>query len=105
MERKIQSVLYKWKAASKRLPLLLQGARQVGKTHSLLNFGKEHYRNVVYLNFESNPELHAIFDASISPGKLIPQLSILSGTSIFEEETLIFFDEIQNCERALTSLK
>jgi len=105
LERKIESVLLRWKSSRNRLPLLVQGARQVGKTHSLLTFGKKQYRNLAYFNFESNPELHALFETSLSPKKLLSQLSILSGNEIFEEETLIFFDEIQNCERALTSLK
>jgi uncharacterized protein len=105
MERKIHQKLINWKKKPGRLPLILQGARQVGKTYCLLQFGKTNYRNVAYFNFESNPELDFIFKQNLSPAKLLPQLAILAGTEIFEEETLIIFDEIQSCETALTSLK
>lgn len=105
MERKIYQTLTNWKQNPGRLPLILQGARQVGKTYCLLHFGKANYRNLAYFNFESNPELHIIFKQSLLPSKLLPQLAILAGTEIFEEETLIIFDEIQSCEAALTSLK
>ncbi|HBX53521.1 MAG TPA: ATPase [Bacteroidales bacterium] len=105
MERKIFEHLLKWKKSKQRLPLLLQGARQVGKTHSLLKFGKEQYKNVVYFNFESNPDLHSLFNNSLAPSRLIPQLSLLSSSEIFPEDSLLIFDEIQSCERAITSLK
>lgn len=105
MERKINKTLHIWKKSNTRLPLILQGARQVGKTFTLLQFGKDNYRNVAYFNFESNPELHAVFERDITPATLLPQLMLLSNQTIFIEETLIIFDEIQACERALTSLK
>lgn len=105
MERKIDKLLKTWKESRSRLPLILQGARQVGKTFTLLQFGKTSYRNVAYFNFENNPELSMIFARDISPAQLLPQLMLLSNQTIFEENTLIIFDEIQSCERALTSLK
>lgn len=105
MERKISKTLHVWKKSTTRHPLILQGARQVGKTFSLLQFGKDNYRNVAYFNFESNPELHAVFEKDITPATLLPQLMLISNQTIFIEETLIIFDEIQACERALTSLK
>jgi predicted AAA+ superfamily ATPase len=105
MERKIAAILKTWKDSSARLPLILQGARQVGKTFALLKFGKSHYRNVAYFNFENNPELHSVFDRDISPAHILPQLMLLANQTIFEANTLIIFDEIQACERALTSLK
>ena len=85
--------------------LLLQGARQVGKTYSILEFGRTHYDNVAYFNFETNPKLNETFEESISPDYLIPILSHIAGQTIVKEETLIVFDEVQLCERALTSLK
>lgn len=105
MKRKIMKWLVDWKNSSNRKPLILQGARQVGKTYSALIFGKKYYDSVVYFNFENNSELIKIFERDLEPERIIRELSINSGKSIFKEKTLIFFDEIQACERALTSLK
>ena len=105
MERKIIKSLIEWKNSRNRKPLILQGARQVGKTYSTLTFGKEYYKNVVYFNFENNTDLGAIFERNLDPERIIKNLSVISGKSIEKEDTLIFFDEIQACERALTSLK
>ena len=97
--------LEEWKENAHRKPLILQGARQVGKTYSILEFGRTHYENVAYFNFETNPRLNKTFDENISPEYLIPILSHISGQTIVREKTLIVFDEVQLCERALTSLK
>jgi len=105
MYRKISIYLKTWKNNPYRKPLILQGARQVGKTYSILAFGREEYENVAYFNFETNPNLSKTFDESIEPSYLIPLLSHISGQSIIKEKTLIVFDEVQLCERALTSLK
>ena len=105
MERKITKYFIEWKNSPYRKPLILKGARQVGKTYSILEFGREHYANVAYFNFETNPGLNRTFDESIEPSHLIPLLSRISGQTIIKEKTLIVFDEIQLCERALTSLK
>ncbi|AVQ39206.1 ATPase [Clostridium botulinum] len=105
MKRKVMKWLIDWKNSSNRKPLILQGARQVGKTYSALYFGKQYYDSVVYFNFENNSELIKIFERDLEPERIIRELSINSGKSIFKEKTLIFFDEIQACERALTSLK
>ena len=83
----------------------MQGARQVGKTYSILEFGRTHYENVAYFNFETNPRLADTFEESISPDYLVPVLSHIAGQTIVREKTLIIFDEVQLCERALTSLK
>ena len=85
--------------------MILQGARQVGKTYSILEFGRTYYENVAYFNFETNPKLNATFEENISPEYLIPILSHIAGQTIVREKTLIVFDEMQLCERALTSLK
>jgi len=105
MYRKIMQYLKEWKKSPHRKPLILQGARQVGKTYSVLEFGRTEYENVAYFNFETNPTLNKTFDESISPNYLIPILSHISGQTIVKEKTLIVFDEVQLCERALTSLK
>ncbi len=105
MERKITKYLHEWKKSPYRKPLILQGARQVGKTYSILGFGRDHYDNVAYFNFETNPGLNKTFDESIEPDYLVPILSRLSQQTITKEKTLIVFDEVQLCERALTSLK
>ncbi len=105
MYRKIMTYLEQWKESAYRKPLILQGARQVGKTYSILEFGRTHYDNVAYFNFESNPKLNDTFAENITPDYLIPILSHIAGQTIIKERTLIVFDEVQLCERALTSLK
>ncbi len=105
MYRKIMRYLEAWKDSVHRKPLILQGARQVGKTYSILEFGRTHYENVAYFNFETNPKLNETFEENISPDYLIPILSHIAGQTIVREKTLIVFDEVQLCERALTSLK
>ena len=75
------------------------------KTYSVLEFGRINYENVAYFNFETNPKLNRTFEENISPDYLIPILSHISGQTIVKEKTLIIFDEVQLCERALTSLK
>ncbi len=105
MYRKIVKYLEEWKNSEHRKPLILQGARQVGKTYSILEFGRNFYENVAYFNFETNPRLKSTFDEDISPEYLIPVLSHIAEQTIVKEKTLIVFDEVQLCERALTSLK
>jgi len=103
--RKIMVFLEGWKTNPHRKPLILQGARQVGKTYTALEFGRKHYENVAYFNFETNPKLAETFAESIAPDRLIPVLSHIAGQTIIREKTLIIFDEVQLCERAVTSLK
>jgi hypothetical protein len=105
MDRKISARLKEWKNTPHHKPLLLYGARQVGKTYSVLEFGKRDYKNVAYINFEANAEATKIFKRDLNPSRIIKELSVLSATTILTNETLIFFDEIQVCEQALTSLK
>ena len=105
MERKITAVLNEWRVSKNRLPLIIQGARQVGKTWSVLDFGRRSFRNILYFNFESNKELQNIFERDLSPQRIVKELSVIAGESVFEKDSLIFFDEIQACGRALTSLK
>lgn len=105
MERKIRENLINWKSSKNRKPLIIDGARQVGKTYTTLSFGKEFYKNSVYFNFENSTELQKIFDKDLEPKRIVEELSVFVGQTILKEDTLIIFDEIQACERALTSLK
>ena len=105
MYRKMMAQLQAWKESPRRMPLLLDGARQVGKTYTVLTFGKEQYKNTVYFNMEDSAEIQAIFERDFNIERLIRELSAKAGQSIFPGDTLIIFDEIQACERALTSLK
>lgn len=105
MERKIVKRLIEWKNSTRRMPLLIYGARQVGKTYTALTFGKQHYKNTVYFNLEDSTEVAAIFERDLDPERIVSELSVKYGQSIFKGDTLIIFDEIQACERALTSLK
>lgn len=105
MERKIENKILKWKNSSKRMPLIIKGARQIGKTYTALMIGKKYYKNTVYFNMEDSQELVSIFEKDFDIERIITELSIRSGESIFKNETLIIFDEIQACERALLSLK
>ncbi|HEX2583384.1 MAG TPA: ATP-binding protein [Chlamydiales bacterium] len=94
-----------WKAQVRRKPLILMGARQVGKTFVLKKFGELEYASTVYLNFEDNPRLCKLFDAGLDPKAILKALSIETNTPIIEGETLLIFDEIQECPNALNSLK
>ncbi len=105
MDRKIMGELIKWKKDKDRKPLILRGARQVGKTYILKQFGKENYEGIVYCNFDHDMELHSIFENTKDPASILEQLSFVYGKAIMPEKTLIIFDEIQECPNALNSLK
>lgn len=105
MERTLIEELHNWKDKSDRKPLILRGARQVGKTWLLKDFGKRFFKEVCYINFEQKDMLGAIFKGTLSPKRIIEQLSVYSGKKILPENTLIIFDEVQEMPRALTSLK
>ena len=106
MKRLIIDQLIKWKDSPSRKPLLLKGARQVGKTYTLLDFGRNYYENVVYLHFEGNAEiLKKIFASDLNPKRIIEEISVYAKQTILPNKTLIIFDEIQALEEALTSLK
>ena len=105
MEREIIKDLKKWKEAKNRKPLIIHGARQVGKTYIIKKFGKENYDNIIYVNFETNQEFSSQISDSIDVKYVINKLELFFGEKILPEKTLFFFDEIQANERALTSLK
>ena len=105
MERKIMKELLKWKNDKNRKPLILRGARQVGKTYIIKQFGIENYEGVAYFNFDHDTELYTLFKNTKDPKRILEQLSFIYGKSIMPEKTLIVFDEIQECPDALNSLK
>ncbi|MCH9744527.1 MAG: ATP-binding protein [Gammaproteobacteria bacterium] len=105
MKRYIFKQLQTWKNSKKRKPLILMGARQVGKTYILKAFGAQEYENIVYLNFEDNPDLKKLFDQNLTPAHLIKVIQVEYSTKIKPAETLIFFDEVQECPNALNCLK
>lgn len=97
--------LISWKNKKNRKPLLLYGARQVGKTYLVKKFGEEYFKDVIYVNFETNNFIGKMFEENITPEFIIKNLELTFGKKIEKESTLIFFDEIQKNSRALTSLK
>jgi len=105
MKRFIMDKLINWKNSSTRKPLILKGARQVGKTYILKQFGNENYNSVAYFNFDHDEGLNDLFMNTKDPKRIIKQLILVSGKKIVPSETLIFFDEIQECPNALNSLK
>lgn len=106
MERNIMQELAAWKDMGKsRMPLLLYGVRQVGKTYILREFGDRYFKNSIYINFERMQVAADFFQGELSPDRIVRLLEEYFGQKIVPEETLLIFDEIQACERALTSLK
>ena len=94
-----------WRKKPNRKPLIIQGARQVGKTWLMKEFGSQEYENTVYLNFDVDERLSALFEQNIDPAKIISSIELLMGEKIYAARTLIVFDEVQEVPRALTSLK
>ena len=105
MYRTLMEELRAWKESPDRCPLILRGARQVGKTYLIEEFGKECFENTVEINFEKNPSAIRYFDGDLDPERIVRTLSIAFKTEIKKEKTLIFLDEVQDSPRALTSLK
>lgn len=106
MRRKAQESLKNWSTNPKSKPLLVRGARQVGKTYLIEEFGKTYFKeNFLQFNFEARPELKKIFSGGLEPNEIIPQLELITDKNIADNKTLIFFDEIQACPEALISLR
>jgi len=97
--------LLQWKVRKDRKPLVLRGARQVGKTWLMKEFGKSHYSNSVYFNFDEDDALTSIFETNKNPHRIVELLSIVAGERIEPHTTLLIFDEIQECPAALNALK
>jgi uncharacterized protein len=105
MKRNIDAKLLVWQKNKFRKPLIIRGARQTGKTYSVCRFGKNHFDIFIKLDFERERSLHKIFAQNLSAGRLILELEVYTETRIIPGKTLLFFDEIQECERALLSLR
>lgn len=105
LKRNATQALIYWKNSEDRKPMVLKGARQVGKTWLMKSFGCDYYDNFVYFNFDEEDELKSIFAANKNPQRIIELLSMIAGEKILPEKTLIIFDEIQECPEALNTLK
>lgn len=97
--------LYRWKESRRRKPLIIQGARQVGKTWLMKEFGRSAYRDMVYINFDSNSRMAELFASDLNTGRLIMGIELYAGKKIDPDSTLLIFDEVQEVPRALSSLK
>ncbi len=105
MERNCIKQLIEWKNSPRRKPLIIEGARQVGKTWLVKEFGKTHYNNCIYINFEQEKGLQNLFETDLRPQRIIETLQLYTNKIINSENTLIFFDEIQAAPSGITSLK
>lgn len=105
MKRNALESLMQWKSSEDRKPMVLKGARQVGKTWLMKEFGRTAYDSFVYFNFDEEDELKSIFEVNKNPQRIIELLSLIAGEKILPERTLIIFDEIQECPSALNTLK
>src|SRR3954471_4394036 len=105
ISRTIQSKLRAWKNSEGRKPLILQGARQVGKTYALKHFGATQFAGTAYFNFEEEPNLKTLFSLTKDTDRIIETLSLINRQQIFPGKTLIILDEIQECNDALNTLK
>jgi len=105
IKRDVLRLLTNWKDAPRRKPLILQGVRQVGKTWLLKYFGNQYFESVAYFNFERQVELKQFFETTKDPKRILENLSLVHGKAILPQSTLIIFDEIQECNEALNSLK
>src|SRR5210317_94446 len=101
MKRDTYQKLLDWKSSLRRKPLLLQGARQTGKTHILKAFGSNEYENTVYCNFEENTDLDRFFQRDLNPERIMAELAVYMNLEIRAGIDLLFFDEIQVSNRAL----
>lgn len=105
LKRNAIQELIKWKSSEERKPMVLKGTRQVGKTWLMKEFGQNYYKNYVYFNFDEEDELKSIFETNKNPHRIIELLSMIAGEKILPGETLVIFDEIQECPEALNTLK
>lgn len=105
MYRKVEATLVEWKNRKKLKPLLLMGARQVGKTWLMKNLGKNHFKNTIYINFEKELAFVSLFEQDLDVERILKTINLIKGESIIAGETLLIFDEIQEAPKALTSLK
>lgn len=105
MERYAMKKLEEWHNRKNRKPLILKGARQVGKTWLMKEFGKTHFKYTAYVNFDNNKNMDAVFEDNYDIDRILMAVNIETGVKVLPEETLIIFDEIQECQKAIASLK
>ena len=105
MQRTAFEDLAAWKESPDRKPLVIRGARQVGKTWLMRQFGRDCYKSVAYFNFDEDVNLSSVFEANKDPHRIVELLSLIAGEKILQRDTLIVFDEIQECSAALNALK
>ena len=105
MRRTAMEKLVAWKSSDERKPMVLKGARQVGKTWLMKEFGKNYYKSFVYFNFDEEDELKSIFETNKNPQRILELLSMIAGEKIHPLDTLVIFDEVQECPEALNALK
>lgn len=104
IQRNVDNELLKWKSESKHKPLLIRGARQIGKTETIRNFGKS-FEIFIEINFEESPRLKELFSRDLSPENICENIAAIFKTSIIPNKTLLFFDEVQECKEAIASLR
>lgn len=105
MERILMKDLLKWKESKNRKPLIIHGARQVGKTWLITEFGKRYFKDFIYISLDNNPRMKDVFEQDYDVKRIISALKIEAGRSFSAEETLLIFDEIQEVPKAMASLK
>jgi len=105
MKRFIEAKLQEWKDSTRRKPLIVRGARQVGKTYSIQKFGRSFFSNLITVDLEKERNLHGIFEADLNPNRIISELEVVLNKKITPKECLLFIDEIQSCPRAIMALR
>ena len=105
MKRWIETQLLEWKDSHRRKPLILRGARQVGKTWSVKKLGEEYFDNTVHMDLEKNRQFHTLFEGNLDPTIIVQSIEVLLKTKITPGKTLLFIDEIQSCPRAIMALR
>ena len=105
MEREAMSQLEAWMTSSRRKPLIVRGARQVGKTWLVREFAHRNFGALAHIVFLENEVMRAVFDGSLDPDRLLTAIGAYTGTNPLDGNTLVFLDEVQECPRALTALK
>ena len=105
MERSIDKELLDWKDNPRRVPLLVRGGRQVGKSFAIEKFGRTYFNNLVTINFEKERKFCSIFEHSLKPEELLKDIQLFTRNSVESGKTLLFFDEIQACPRAVMALR
>ena len=105
MRRMIETKLQNWKNAQRRRPLIVRGARQVGKTYSIEQFGRSSFSKLVSVDLEKNRDRHRLFSGNLDSRRILSELEIITNEKITPGRTLLFLDEIQTCPRAITALR